>query len=111
MDEKILVPDFSNREPTVASTRAKNERGLCCFHECQNKLPETDIVWFMGFKMCKECADRHENFVRKMEEEDYKRFQAEVDKFIKKIQYDEGRRNWQAEEDKEIIDEIIKRVS
>ena len=51
MDEKILVPDFSlDKEPTLKSTRAKNERGLCCFHKCDNKLSEKGYYYYVREK-------------------------------------------------------------
>ena len=84
MDEKILVPDFSlDKEPTLKSTRAKNERGLCCFHKCDNKLSEKGYYYY-GFKMCEKCGKRWDRLIRKM------------------------RREVQAEWDREILDRLIR---
>jgi hypothetical protein len=68
MSEKILVPDFSCREPNLISTRKKNDDGKCCFHHCNNNLPKEEYQ-YMGFLACEECGKKLKVEMKKMQEE------------------------------------------
>ena len=70
MNNKRLIPDFSLREPNLASTRKKNENGKCCFHNCNNPLPKEEYP-YMGFLACEKCGKRLEVEMQKWAEESY----------------------------------------
>ncbi len=73
MNQKILHPDFSLREPNINSTRIKNQKGLCCFHTCNNKLPKEEY-YYMGFLACKECGEKLQEEVKKMQNDSMEGF-------------------------------------
>jgi len=66
----VLIPDFSNREPNLISTRKKNEAGKCCFHHCDNQLPREEYH-YMGFLACEECGKKLQAEMKKMQEDSF----------------------------------------
>ena len=70
MNETILIPDFSCREPNLTSTRKKNEDGKCCFHHCDNQLSKEEYH-YMGFLTCEECGKKLRVEMKKMQDDSF----------------------------------------
>ena len=86
MTKKILVPDFTRgKEPTLKSTRKKNEDGLCCYHSCQNKLSDNPHNGIWGFKVCDECKKSDDELRDQIEKEIMDEWTGYIGRVIKQV--------------------------
>lgn len=76
---QLLIPNFSDGEPNLKSTRKKNENGKCCFYGCGDKLPEKKYE-YMGFLACEKCGKRLEAEMKKLADEAMMEF---IQRYIK----------------------------